>query len=193
VSALLVLASSSPYRRELLERLRVPFSVTSPDVDERPLVGESPRETAIRLAEAKARAVASTGAGGLIIGSDQVASLNGAPIGKPGNRDAARAQLRAMRGHDVAFHTALCLLDASSGRGDVDEVPTIVRFRQFTDAQAERYLEIDEPYDCAGSARIEALGIALVERVESADPTALIGLPLIALVSMLRRAGVDVP
>jgi septum formation protein len=190
---MLVLASSSPYRRELLERLRVPFSVAKPDVDERPLTGESPRETAIRLAQAKARAVASGRRAALIIGSDQVASLRGAPIGKPGNRAAALGQLRAMRGQAVTFHTALCVLDAGTGASEVDEVPTTVQFRQFTEAQAERYLDIDQPYDCAGSARIEALGIALVERVESSDPTALIGLPLIALAGMLRRAGWDVP
>jgi septum formation protein len=190
---MLVLASSSPYRRELLERLRVPFSVARPDVDERPFAGESPRETAIRLAQAKARAVADAGGSALIIGSDQVASLQGAQIGKPGNRDAALGQLRAMRGHAVTFHTALCVLDAGSGSSEVDEVPTTVHFRQFTDTQAERYLDIDQPYDCAGSARIEALGISLVERVESSDPTALIGLPLIALVGMLKRAGLDIP
>jgi septum formation protein len=193
VSATLVLASSSRYRRELLERLRVPFSVASPDVDERPLPGESPRATAIRLADAKARAIANARAGALIIGSDQVANLHGAPIGKPGNRQAAFEQLRDMRGHVVIFHTALCVLDASTGMAQVEEVPTEVRFREFTDAQAERYLDLDQPYDCAGSARIEALGIALVERVESTDPTALIGLPLIALVGMLKRVGLDLP
>jgi septum formation protein len=137
--------------------------------------------------------VADASGGALIIGSDQVASLKGTPIGKPAGRDAALTQLRAMRGRAVTFHTALCLLDAASGSSQVDEVPTTVHFRQFTDAQAERYLDIDEPYDCAGSARIEALGIALVERVESSDPTALIGLPLIALVGMLQRAGLDIP
>jgi septum formation protein len=119
--------------------------------------------------------------------------MGNTPIGKPGNRDAALAQLRAMRGRVVEFHTALCVLDAASSTSEVENVPTIVRFRSFSDAQAERYLDLDQPYDCAGSAKIEALGIALVESVESADPTALIGLPLIALVAMLARLGIDVP
>ena len=190
---MLVLASSSPYRRALLERLRLPFEVVVPNVDERPLAGEAPRDTALRLADAKARAGATGHGAALVIGSDQVATLDGAPVGKPGSRTAALAQLRAMRGRVVEFHTALCLFDGARGTTQVENVPTIVQFRSFTDAQAERYLDIDQPYDCAGSARIESLGIALVERVESTDPTALIGLPLVALVTMLQRAGVDVP
>ena len=192
-SLVLVLASSSPYRRNLLERLRLPFEIAVPDVDERPRAGENPRATAARLAERKARAVASRRTGDLVIGCDQVASIDGEPVGKPGTHEAALAQLRAMRGRTVEFHTAVCLLDASSGTADVENVPTTVQFRSFTDDQAERYLEIDRPYDCAGSAKIEALGIALVERVVSTDPSALIGLPLIALVTMLKRAGVEVP
>ena len=128
----------------------------------------------------------------LIIGSDQVAVLDGQVLGKPGSYDAALEQLLAMRGHAVVFHTALCLLDASNGRCQLEEVPTTVELRHYTHEQAARYLEIDRPYDCAGSAKIEALGIALVERVESSDPTALIGLPLITLVTMLERAGVQV-
>jgi len=190
---LLLLASSSPYRRVLLERLRVPFEVVAPNVDERPLAGESPRDTALRLAQAKAQAGAVGREAALVIGSDQVATVEGTPIGKPGTRAAALAQLRAMRGRIVEFHTALCLFDAARGTTQVENVPTIVRFRSFSDAQAERYLDIDQPYDCAGSARVESLGIALVDRVESTDPTALIGLPLIALVTMLERAGVEVP
>jgi septum formation protein len=189
----LVLASSSPYRRALLERLRLPFVVAAPDLDERAMPRETPLQTALRLAGAKARAVARGHPGALIIGSDQVATLNGTLIGKPGTREAARAQLLTMRGQVVDFNTALCLLDAASGASQLENVPTTVHFRRFTEAQAERYLDLDRPYDCAGSAKIEALGIALVDRVESVDPTALIGLPLIALVSMLRRVGVEVP
>ena len=189
----LVLASSSAYRRALLERLGLPFSVAAPHVDESPLAGETPAATALRLSEWKARAVAVHSHGALVIGSDQVASLEGRPVGKPGHHDAALAQLRAMRGRTVEFHTALCLLDTRSGTVQIENVPTRVEFRDFSDAQAERYLEIDRPYDCAGSAKVEALGIALLARVESADPTALIGLPLIALVRMLERAGVRVP
>jgi septum formation protein len=188
----LLLASSSPYRRLLLERLRLPFDAVSPEIDERALPGECPRDTALRLAPAKALAISSARPGDLVVGSDQVADLEGVALGKPGNTESALAQLRAMRGRLVVFHTAVCVLDAASGVLDLDEVPTTVRFRDFSDAQALRYLEIDRPYDCAGSAKIEALGIALVERVESDDPTALIGLPLISLVSMLKRAGVAV-
>jgi septum formation protein len=162
-------------------------------LDERALPGEAPRDTAIRLAAAKALAVAATRPRDLVIGSDQVASLDGTGIGKPGTHKAALAQLKTIRGRTVVFHTALCVIDGARGASDATEVPTTVHFRQFTDAQAARYLEIDTPYDCAGSAKIEALGIALVERVESADPTALIGLPLIALTGMLGRAGIAVP
>jgi septum formation protein len=189
----LVLASSSPYRRSLLERLRLPFEVAAPLIDERPQDGETPRSTALRLAQAKARAVAAARPRDLIIGSDQVASLEGKPVGKPGNHAAALAQLRAMRGCTVEFHTALCVIDGSRSTSELEDVPTSVKFRYFSDEQAERYLRSDRPYDCAGSAKIEALGIALVERIESADPSALIGLPLIALVGMLMRAGMEIP
>jgi septum formation protein len=189
----LVLASTSRYRRALLERLRLPFEVVAPCVDEARHAGEAPSATALRLAEAKARAGATGRGSDLVIGSDQVASCDGTPIGKPGTRDAALAQLRSMRGRLVEFHTALCLFDAARDSSQIENVPTIVQFRHFTDEQAARYIEGDQPYDCAGSAKIESLGIALVERVESPDPTALIGLPLIALVSMLKRAGIDVP
>jgi septum formation protein len=187
----LILASSSAYRRSLLERLRVPFVVCAPEIDEAPLSGEAPRQTALRLAEQKARAVGAE-LGDVIIGSDQVAVLNGTPLGKPGTHEAALAQLQRMRGRALVFHTAVCVLEARSGRCQVEEVPTSVVCRDYTDEEAIRYLELDRPYDCAGSAKIEALGIALVEEVVSRDPTALIGLPLIALVTMLRRAGVAV-
>ena len=189
---MLILASSSLYRRQLLERLRLPFEVCAPQVDEAAHSGESARDTALRLAQAKAQKVAQRYPADLIIGSDQVAVLDAMPLGKPGNHQAALAQLKLVRGRPVLFHTALCLLDASTGRSQIEEVATLVRFRNYTDAQAARYLELDQPYDCAGSAKIEALGVALVDLVESNDPTALIGLPLIALVSMLQRAGVEV-
>ena len=190
---MLILASSSPYRRDLLARLRLPFAVASPQIDETPLAAEAPRETALRLAEQKARAVRLDSGDAIVIGSDQVAVLEGTAIGKPGTHQAALAQLQAMRGRSVVFHTAVCVFEAASGRCQIAEVPTTVVCRDYSDAEAERYLELDRPYDCAGSAKIEALGIALVREVVSRDPTALIGLPLIALVTMLRRAGIAVP
>jgi septum formation protein len=188
----LVLASSSPYRRSLLERFRLPFSAVSPDIDEAALAGERPQATALRLAETKARAIAVVHPDAHIIGSDQVAVLDGKSLGKPEAHDAALAQLLAVRGRSVVFHTAVCLLDARSGACQLEDVPTTVHFRRYTVAQAARYLEIEKPYDCAGSAKIESLGIALVERVDSTDPTALIGLPLIALASMLKHVGIEV-
>jgi septum formation protein len=188
----LVLASSSAYRRALLDRLRLPYVIAVPEVDESPGAEEPPRSTALRLAELKARAVAHRFPGSLIIGSDQVAVLDGRSISKPGSHGAALAQLTAMRGRSIVFHTALCVLDVDSGDCQLEEVPTLIQFRDFSDAEAERYLELDEPYDCAGSAKIEALGIVLVEKVESSDPTAIIGLPLIALVTLLKRAGLPV-
>jgi septum formation protein len=189
----LVLASSSAYRRELLARLRLPFTVAAPDVDELPLAGEAPRTTALRLAEGKARAVAALHPASLIIGSDQVAVLDGRPIGKPGSHEAALAQLDAMSGRVVMFHTAVCLYDAKTGAFETAEVPTRVQLRSYSAAQARRYLAAEPAYDCAGSAKIESLGIALAARIESADPTALIGLPLIALVTMLSNAGIEIP
>lgn len=189
---MLVLASSSPYRRALLERLHLPFSIASPDLDEGARDDETPRATALRLAEMKAGAVAHAYPNAYIIGSDQVAVLDRKTLGKPGSHAAAFAQLCAVRRRSVVFHTAVCLLDGTSGRCQIAEVPTIVHFRDYTESQAQRYLEIERPYDCAGSAKIEALGVALVERVESSDPTALIGLPLIALVTMLKRVGIEV-
>lgn len=188
----LLLASSSPYRRELLSRLRLPFDVASPDVDETPLPGEAPPDTALRLAQAKAEAVAGQAGEVLVIGSDQVATLDGDQIGKPGNHANALAQLKRMRGREVVFHTAVCLLDNRLGvalRMQSTNVQTRVRFRDLDDAELDAYLHIEQPYDCAGSAKNEALGIAILERIQSDDPTALTGLPLIALTGMLRKAG----
>ena len=188
----LILASSSVYRRDLLERLHIPFSTASPDVDEAARIGETPRDTALRLALDKARALAPLHPAALIIGSDQVADLNGQPLGKPGSHDNAVKQLCAMRGQTVIFHTAVCLLDAATGRHQLESVPSAVHLRDLGDTQIENYLRLEQPYDCAGSAKIECLGVALVHRIESDDPTALIGLPLMTLVSMLNREHVDV-
>jgi septum formation protein len=186
----LVLASTSPYRRALLARLRLPFEVESPGVDETALSGETARDTALRLAQAKARAVAPKFPRALVIGSDQVATLDGERLGKPGGHERAVAQLKAMRGRTVVFHTALALLNSTSGAMQAAEVPTQVRFRDYSDKEIERYLEIERPYDCSGSAKIEGLGVVLVERVSGDDPTALIGLPLVQLCAMLRNEGV---
>ncbi len=186
----LVLASTSPYRRELLARLRLPFEVAPPGVDEAALPGESACDTALRLAQAKARAVAPKFPRALVIGSDQVASMGGERLGKPGTHERAVAQLRAMRGKIVLFHTALALLNSASGAVQTADVPTEVRFRDYGESEIERYLEMERPYDCAGSAKIEGLGIVLVERVSGDDPTALIGLPLVRLAAMLRTEGV---
>lgn len=189
----LILASGSVYRQELLNRLGLPFEVISPDIDEKPLPGEAPENTALRLAESKARAVGTHTGDALIIGSDQVATLDRQQIGKPGSHDAALAQLQTMRGRDVIFHTAVCLLDTRpSARASlqIDNVITVVRFRHLSDEALNRYLLIEQPYDCAGSAKNEKLGIALTEKITSCDPTALTGLPLITLCSMLANAGV---
>jgi septum formation protein len=188
----LVLASSSPYRRQLFERLGVPFTTCSPDIDETPIGGEPASATALRLAHAKAQGVVSRYPRDLIIGSDQVAVIGQTRLGKPGGYERALAQLQLVRGRAVTFHTALCVFDASTGRSQSKAVPTVVHFRNYSDAQAARYLEREQPYDCAGSAKIEGLGIALVDCVESDDPTALVGLPLMALVSLLESMGVDV-
>jgi septum formation protein len=185
----LVLGSSSRYRRELLERLRIPFEVASPDIDETPLAGEAPHETALRLSRQKAEAIAGRYRGALVIGSDQVVTLDGAQIGKPGSHDKALAQLRLMRGRTVTFHSALCLLDSRNGRVQTADVQTRATFRDLPDSELEAYLHLEHPYDVAGSAKSEGLGIALLSRVESEDPTALVGLPLIALTTMLRHAG----
>jgi len=188
----IVLASSSPYRRSLLARLRLPFEVRAPAVDESALPREGARDTALRLAQAKASAVALDFPAALIIGCDQVALLEGAPLGKPGTHANAVAQLKAMRGRCVLFHTALALLNSGTGALQVAEVPTTVCFRNYDDTEIERYLVAERPYDCAGSAKIEGMGIVLVESVESTDPSALIGLPLIQLTAMLRHQGVAI-
>ena len=188
----LILASSSAYRRELLGRLHLPFEAIAPHIDESPLPGEAPEATALRLARAKAEAIALRHPGALVIGSDQVATLDGAQIGKPGDHPRALAQLQTMRGREVVFHTALCLWDGRVPASvQVENVQVFVRFRDLPDAELDAYLRIEQPYDCAGSAKNEGLGIALIERIDSSDPTALTGLPLIALTGMLRRAGVS--
>jgi len=187
----LILASTSVYRRELLKRLRIPFEVISPNVDETPLTGESTLDLALRLANAKAAAVAKEHPHAWVIGSDQVADLCGAAIGKPGNFERALAQLQLMRGQTVTFYTALCLM-----KSDIQttlNVPTEVTFRKLPDDVLESYLLAEEPYDCAGSAKSEGLGISLLESIKSDDPTALIGLPLIALTGLLRDAGFVIP
>lgn len=189
----IVLASSSLYRRALLDRLGIKYQALSPDIDEQALPDETPIATAVRLAQAKARRIAANAPNALIIGSDQVAVLDQQAIGKPGNHAAAARQLQAMSGKTVLFHTALCLLNAATGVEQLDSVPTTVRFRKLDAPLIERYLQRDQPYDCAGSAKIEALGITLVEQVESPDPTALIGLPLIALTTMLLQEGIAIP
>ncbi|MCK9532057.1 MAG: Maf family nucleotide pyrophosphatase [Gammaproteobacteria bacterium] len=188
----LVLASTSPYRRELLARLGLPFQVAAPEVDEGALPGESPDALVRRLAEAKARAVAAKHPGALVIGSDQVAVLEGQVLGKPGDHARATAQLRAASGKAVQFLTGLCLFDGRNGTVQVDLVPFGVVFRVLSDAQIEGYLAREQPYNCAGSFKSEGLGIALFERLEGDDPNALIGLPLIRLVDMLAKTGVPV-
>lgn len=190
----LILASGSAYRQELLSRLRLPFEVIAPDLDETPTPGETPPDTALRLAQAKALAVAQQAGAALIIGSDQVATLDGEHIGKPGNHPRALEQLKKMRGRSVLFHTALCLHDSrpeAKYRTQSETIQTVVQLRDLPDAELDAYLKIEQPYDCAGSAKNEGLGIALIESIRSEDPTALTGLPLIALTGMLRRAGVD--
>ena len=188
----IVLASTSKYRCELLSRLGLPFEVASPGVDEIPLPNEAPQNTARRLAEAKARAVAARFPQAILIGSDQVAVLDGMTLGKPGNHANAVRQLKAVRGKEVVFHTALCLCNAASGRAETRVVPYYVRFREYSDTQIERYLLREQPYDCAGSARCEGLGIVLIAQMRGNDPNALIGLPLIALTEMLAAQGVSV-
>ncbi|KVM69497.1 MULTISPECIES: Maf-like protein [Burkholderia] len=190
----LILASSSRYRRELLERLRLAFEVVTPDLDETPLAGESPADTALRLAAAKARAVAArieAPEGAVVIGSDQVATFDGRQVGKPGTHQRALEQLQAMRGREVEFHSALCVYDSRSDLAQVEDVVTRVRFRCLPDADLEAYLRAETPYDVAGSAKSEGLGIALLEAIDSNDPTALVGLPLIALTRMLAEAGIS--
>lgn len=191
----LILASSSIYRKELLSRLRIPFDVIVPNIDETPAAYEAPDATALRLAQEKAIAIAQKNPGVLVIGSDQIATLDGEQIGKPGTHANALKQLQKMRGRKVVFHTALCLFDSRAGivspQIQLENVQTFVTFRNLPDAELDAYLRIEQPYDCAGSAKNEGLGIAIIEKIESSDPTALTGLPLIALTSMLRRAGLN--
>ncbi|MEO6146171.1 MAG: Maf family nucleotide pyrophosphatase [Sulfuriferula sp.] len=188
----LVLASTSPYRRELLSRLQIPFTVIAPEVDETPLPEETPEATALRLSQLKARAAQSSYPKALIIGSDQVATVDGLQIGKPGSHEKAVAQLHMMSGKSVVFHSALSLYNSASGNMHTTSVPTTVQFRKLSTAQIEAYLRKDQPYNCAGSARIESLGIAVIEKLTGEDPNALIGLPLIALIHMLDTEGMDV-
>ncbi len=188
---LLVLGSTSPYRRELLQRLRLPFETAAPAVDETPHPGEAPRALALRLAQAKAHAVAALHPQAVVIGSDQVADLAGQSLGKPGTHERATAQLRQMRGQTVVFQTAVAVVCQATGFAQVDLAA--VEVRDLTDAEIERYLRAETPYDCAGSAKSEGLGISLLDAIVSDDPTALVGLPLIRTCRMLRAAGLTLP
>lgn len=187
----LILGSTSTYRRELLQRLRLPFEVISPAVDEIPQPGENPCDLALRLALAKARAVATRHPSAVVVGSDQVADLGGEPLGKPGTHERAVAQLRRMRGRTVIFQTAVAVVCIETGFEQVELAPARVCFRDLTDAEIESYLRAETPYDCAGSAKSEGLGIALLDAIESDDPTALVGLPLIRTARLLRAAGLS--
>ncbi|HEY7903818.1 MAG TPA: Maf family nucleotide pyrophosphatase [Casimicrobiaceae bacterium] len=192
LARLIVLASTSRYRRQLMERLGVPFVVATPDVDETPLAGEVPAATAQRLAAAKAQAVAAAHADALIVGSDQVADCDGVAVSKPADHAGAVAQLTAQSGRTIVFHTAVALLDSRLGTFGTALVDVRSTFRVLDARTIEAYLRRDKPYDCAGAVRAESLGITLFERIDSDDPTALIGLPLIALSRLMRDAGVDV-
>ena len=187
----LILGSTSRYRRELLDRLRLPFEVVAPQVDETPLPGESPAALALRLALAKACAVALSHPEAVVIGSDQVADLDGVPIGKPGTHERATAQLRQLSGRRAVFQTAVAVVRADIGYEQALLAPVTVQFRVLSDAEIEHYLRLEQPYDCAGSAKCETLGIALLESIDSDDPTALVGLPLIRTCALLRAAGLD--
>lgn len=187
----LILASTSPYRRELLRRLRLPFEAVSPQVDEAALTHERPRDLALRLALAKAGAVAARHPAAVVVGSDQVAELDGEAIGKPGNHERAVRQLRRMSGRRVAFHTAVAVVRHDAGFEQARLATVQVAFRVLADDEIERYLRAEQPYDCAGSAKSETLGIALLEAIDSDDPTALVGLPLIRTCELLRLAGLD--
>ncbi len=188
----LILGSTSKYRRELLSRLRIPFDCIPPEVDETPLVNETPRDLALRLALAKAKAVAALQPDAVVIGSDQVADLNDEPLGKPGNFERATKQLKAMRGQTVIFQTALAVVCQNTGFEQVDISAVRVVFRDLSDDDITAYLHAEEPYDCAGSAKSEGLGIALLERIDSDDPTALVGLPLIRTAKMIAAAGIKI-
>ncbi|MEE4638854.1 MAG: Maf family nucleotide pyrophosphatase [Wenzhouxiangella sp.] len=187
----LVLASSSPYRQALLERLRVRFSVVAPEVDESPLEGEAPAALALRLARIKAETGAGLAPGAVVIGSDQVAECEGRALGKPGSSERARSQLQQLQGRTVHFHTAVCVTDGSVAH--VENVPTLVRMRPLTVEQIRRYVAQEQPLDCAGAFKSEALGISLIQSLESEDPTALIGLPLIATIRLMERFGIELP
>ncbi|MDQ7988142.1 MAG: Maf family nucleotide pyrophosphatase [Candidatus Dactylopiibacterium sp.] len=189
----LVLASTSVYRKELLQRFGLPFETARPEVDETPLPGEAPDATANRLAIAKARAVADRFPGALVIGSDQVAHRGAQRYGKPGNAPRAIAQLREMSGQRIVFHTAVCLHNGATGQHQLEAVPTEALFRTLSEDEIQRYVAREQPFDCAGSAKSEGLGISLLDAMRGDDPTALIGLPLIALARMLRKEGVQVP
>ncbi len=188
----LILASSSPYRQELLARLSLPFDAISPEIDESPLDGELPQETALRLAQLKAKKVAESHPDALVIGCDQVATLDGIQLGKPMTHENAVKQLQYQRGRRVTFHSALCLYNALTKHMQAEVVPYDVEFRNLTDAQIENYLRIEEPYNCAGSAKSEGLGIAVIASMTGSDPNALIGLPLIKLITMLQNEEVNV-
>jgi 7-methyl-GTP pyrophosphatase len=188
----LVLGSSSIYRRELLQRLQIPFETASPEIDEAPLPGEAPETTALRLAKTKARAVAATFPEALIIGADQVAVLNGVQLGKPLNHANAIKQLRFMRGKEVVFYTAVSLFNSRNNHMQTRVVPFCIKFRQLSDQQILNYLNKEQPYHCAGSAKSEGLGIVLIEQMTGEDPNALIGLPMIALVDMLTNEGIAI-
>lgn len=188
----LILGSTSPYRRELLARLRIPFEVAAPDVDETPQASETPKQLACRLAMAKARAVATQFPACVVIGSDQVADLDGQALGKPGNHARATAQLHQMRGKTVIFQTAVAVVCLETGFAQMDLAQVKVKFRELSDAEIEAYLQAETPYDCAGSAKSEGLGIALLESIDNDDPTALVGLPLIRTCRMIQAAGVKV-
>lgn len=188
----LILASSSPYRRELLTHLQIPFTSISPEVDETPLHHELPQDTALRLAQIKAKKIGYQHPQALIIGCDQVATLDNQQLGKPLNHENATRQLRLMRGREVTFHSALCLYNPATDHMQAEVVPYVVTFRKLTDGQIENYLIKEQPYHCAGSAKSEGLGIALIERMTGEDPNALIGLPLIALINMLQNEQFEV-
>ncbi len=188
----LILGSTSPYRRELLGRLRLPFEVAAPDVDESPQSGETPKQLACRLAMAKARAVAAQFPACVVIGSDQVAELDGQALGKPGNHARALAQLKQMRGKYVIFQTAVAVVCLETGFAQMDLAQVKVTFRELSDTEIEAYLRAETPYDCAGSAKSEGLGIALLDSIDSDDPTALVGLPLIRTCRMIQAAGIKV-
>ena len=188
----LILASSSEFRRQLLQKLLIPFNSISPKIDETAFDGEKPHQTALRLAQEKAQKIGAEYPHALVIGCDQVATLDGEQLGKPLNHQNATKQLQMMRGREVTFHSALCLYNAATGNMQAEVVPYLVRFRQLTDEQIENYLSKEQPYQCAGSAKSEGLGIVLMERMIGEDPNALIGLPLIKLITMLQNEGVNV-